>query len=70
MSKAVVYRGRVEEFKGDEEVTHVTAADGLTEIQHYAFDGCKGLTNLSFLKDSGSTVSRGLASSPCSGLKA
>jgi hypothetical protein len=63
MSKAVVYTGRVTsafvssafergEFQGDEEVTDVTIADGVTEIKEQAFDGCKGLTNLSFLNDS------------------
>ncbi|GMI34062.1 hypothetical protein TeGR_g9275 [Tetraparma gracilis] len=52
MSKAVVCTGRAMEFMGDEEVTHVTVADGVTEIKRYAFSGCKGLTNLSFLKGS------------------
>ncbi|GMI39571.1 hypothetical protein TeGR_g12080 [Tetraparma gracilis] len=58
MSKAVVYTGAdptydsddepVGEWEGDEEVYDVTFADGLTEIKEYAFQGCKGLTNLSF----------------------
>jgi hypothetical protein len=62
MSKAVVYTGRVTsafergEFQGDEEVTDVTIADGITEIKRYTFQGCKGLTNLSFLKDSAITT--------------
>jgi hypothetical protein len=49
MSKAVVCTGRDREFRGDREVTHVTVADGVTEIKQLAFQGCKGLTNLSFL---------------------
>ena len=56
MSKAVVYRGRVQEFKGDAEVTHVTVADGLAEIRDKAFRSCKGLTNLSFLRGSAITT--------------
>ena len=56
MSKAVVYTGRWREFLGDEEVTHVTFADGVTEIKEKAFGGCKGLTNLSFLKGSAITT--------------
>ncbi|GMI21350.1 hypothetical protein TeGR_g8704 [Tetraparma gracilis] len=52
MSKAVVYRGGVQEFQGDREVYHVTLTNGLTEIQKLAFWGCKGLKILSFLKDS------------------
>ncbi|GMI36997.1 hypothetical protein TeGR_g9645 [Tetraparma gracilis] len=56
MSKAVVYTGRWWEFKGDEEVTHVTVAEGLTEIKQWAFDSCKGLTNLSFLKGTAITT--------------
>ena len=56
MSKAVVCTGREEEFIGDREVTHVTIADGVTEIKPFAFDGCKGLTNLSFLKGSAITT--------------
>jgi hypothetical protein len=56
MSKAVVYRGEVEEFSCDREVTHVTVADGVTEIRELAFYLCKGLTNLSFLKDSAITT--------------
>jgi hypothetical protein len=32
-------------------VADVTIADGFTEIQYAAFEGCKGLKNLSFLKD-------------------
>ena len=52
MSKAVVCTGREREFEGDEEVTHVTIADGVMDIKFAAFYGCKGLNNLSFLKDS------------------
>jgi hypothetical protein len=66
MSKAVVYRGadptydsddsdeewEVGEWQGDKEVTHVTVADGVTEIKEHAFFGCKGLTNLRFLEGS------------------
>ncbi|GMI23288.1 hypothetical protein TeGR_g1181, partial [Tetraparma gracilis] len=52
MSKAVVYRGGVSEYTGDREVIHVTVADGFTEIKDQAFEGCKGLTNLSFLEGS------------------
>ena len=55
MSKAVVYMGG-DEFEGDKEVTHVTVADRVTEIKSGAFLGCKGLTNLSFLKDSAITT--------------
>jgi hypothetical protein len=54
MSKAVVCTGREDEFKEDVEVTHVTVADGVTEIKEGTFWGCKSLTNLGFLK--GSTV--------------
>jgi hypothetical protein len=56
MSKAVVCTGRAGEFRGDEEVTHATIADGLVEIRYAAFWGCKGLTNLSFLKGSAITT--------------
>jgi hypothetical protein len=56
MSKAVVYRGGANEYEGDEEVTHVTVSDGLTKIKLQAFEGCKGLKNLSFLKDSAITT--------------
>ncbi|GMI26051.1 hypothetical protein TeGR_g6126, partial [Tetraparma gracilis] len=56
MSEAVVYTGRELEFMEDEEVTHVTVADGVTEIKEAAFWGCKGFTNLSFLKDSAITT--------------
>ena len=56
MSKAVVCTGRALEFLGDEEVTDVTVADGVTEIKEGAFDGCKGLTNLCFLKGSAVTT--------------
>jgi hypothetical protein len=62
MSKAVVYTGAAPtvnkegevlgEWQGDEDVTHVTIADGVTAIKWYAFWGCTGLTNLGFLKDS------------------
>jgi hypothetical protein len=56
MSKAVVCTGRQGEFKDDEEVTDVTVADGVTEIEQRAFWGCLGLTNLSFLKGSAITT--------------
>jgi hypothetical protein len=56
MSKAVVYRGSSHEYQGDEEVTHVTIADGLAEIKFQAFCRCKGLTNLCFLKGSAVTT--------------
>ncbi|GMI57720.1 hypothetical protein TeGR_g9977 [Tetraparma gracilis] len=46
----------VGEFENDEEVTNVTVADGVTEIKEAAFYCCKGLTNLSFLKDSAITT--------------
>jgi hypothetical protein len=58
MSKAVVYEGRWGEWANDKEVTDVTVADGVTEIKQRAFLGCKGLTNLSFLKDSAITTIR------------
>ncbi|GMI22702.1 hypothetical protein TeGR_g15220 [Tetraparma gracilis] len=66
MSKAVVCTGAEPtedekgrergEWEGDEEVTDVTVADGLTEIKLRAFFGCTGLTNLRFLKASAITV--------------
>ncbi|GMI41460.1 hypothetical protein TeGR_g5044, partial [Tetraparma gracilis] len=67
MSKAVVYMGAdptrfdeddnpLGEWEGDKEVTDVNIADGVTEINRYAFYKCKGLTNLSFLKGSGVTT--------------
>jgi hypothetical protein len=66
MSKAVVYTGAeptedewgepVGEWQGDEDVTDVTIADGVTEIKSLAFYRCKGLTNLSFLKGSAVTT--------------
>jgi hypothetical protein len=56
MSKAVVCTGREQEFEGDEAVTDVTIADGVTEIKDYAFLRCKGLTNLRFLKGSALTI--------------
>ncbi|GMI22972.1 hypothetical protein TeGR_g10075 [Tetraparma gracilis] len=56
MPKAVVCTGRAREFEYDEEVTHVTFADGVTEIKQQAFHRCKGLNNLSFLKDSAITT--------------
>ena len=52
MSKAVVCTGRENEFEGDVEVYRVTVAVGLVTIKRDAFRGCKGLTSLSFLKDS------------------
>ncbi|GMI54416.1 hypothetical protein TeGR_g2826 [Tetraparma gracilis] len=61
MSKAVVCTGRAGEFEGDREVRDVTVADGLTAIKYQAFWGCKGLTNLSFLKDSAITTVRDYA---------
>ncbi|GMI50507.1 hypothetical protein TeGR_g13318 [Tetraparma gracilis] len=59
MSKAVIYEGLEGEFEGDEEVTDVTVFDSvaaITEIKDGAFCGCKGLTNLSFLKGSSITT--------------
>ncbi|GMI37830.1 hypothetical protein TeGR_g8124 [Tetraparma gracilis] len=56
MSKAVVYTGRAMEFENHREVTHVTVADGVTEVKTQAFYGCKGLTNLSFLEGSAITT--------------
>jgi hypothetical protein len=50
------YGEPVGEWEGDEEITDVTIADGVTEIKASAFYGCKGLTNLSFLKDSAITT--------------
>jgi hypothetical protein len=52
MSKAVVCTGMECEFEDDEEVNHVTVADGLTLVARRAFDGCTGLKNLSFLEGS------------------
>ncbi|GMI32100.1 hypothetical protein TeGR_g2972 [Tetraparma gracilis] len=56
MSKAVVYTGEEDEFAMDVEVTHVTVAVGLVTIEEGAFEGCEGLKNLSFLKDSAVTT--------------
>ncbi|GMI27005.1 hypothetical protein TeGR_g10780 [Tetraparma gracilis] len=56
MSRAVVCTGREMEFEFDKEVTHVTVADGVTEIKRQAFYGCKGLTNLGFLEGSAITT--------------
>jgi hypothetical protein len=66
MSKAVVYTGADPtyvsddepggEWQGDEEVAHVTVADGVTEIKQQAFYGCTGLTNLGFLEGSAITT--------------
>jgi hypothetical protein len=67
MSKAVVYTGAdptefdeggepAGEWENDKEVTGVTIAGGVAEIKEQAFRGCKGLTNLSFLKGSGVTT--------------
>jgi hypothetical protein len=66
MSKAVVCTGALPgedefgrwrgEWEGDEEVTDVTVADGVAEIKESAFEGCKGLTNLSFLEGSAITT--------------
>jgi hypothetical protein len=55
MSKAVVCTGREREFEFDEEVTDVTFADGVTEIETRAFYGCRGLANLGFLEGSAIT---------------
>jgi hypothetical protein len=43
-------------WRGGRRVTHVTLTNGLTEIAYMAFRSCKGLTNLSFLKDSAITT--------------
>jgi hypothetical protein len=51
-----VCTGREQEFAGDREVTHVTVADGVTEIKYRAFWFCIGLTNLSFLEGSSITT--------------
>ncbi|GMI28171.1 hypothetical protein TeGR_g1409, partial [Tetraparma gracilis] len=66
MSKAVVYTGadpeldgngeKVGEWECDVEVRDVAVADGVTEIKEYAFCGCEGLKNLSFLEDSAITT--------------
>jgi hypothetical protein len=44
------------EWLGEEDVTDVTVADGVTEIKPLAFYGCEGLTNLGFLKGSAVTT--------------
>ncbi|GMI35537.1 hypothetical protein TeGR_g3638 [Tetraparma gracilis] len=65
MSKAVVYTGAdptfVEgrwkgEWHGDEDVTDVTVAVAVTGVKNFAFYGCTGLTNLSFLEGSSITT--------------
>jgi hypothetical protein len=67
MTKAVVYTGAdpeedadeslgVGESEWDEEITDVTIAEGVEEIKPQAFQGCKGLTNLTFLKGSAITT--------------
>jgi hypothetical protein len=67
MSKTVVYTGAdptefdeegnvIGEWEGDEDVTGVILADGVTEIKQAAFGDCKGLTNLGFLKGSAITT--------------
>jgi hypothetical protein len=71
MSKAVAYTGAdptedelgdpLGEWQDDADVADVTVAGGVAEIKNYAFRGCKGLTNLSFLKDSAITTVRQLA---------
>ncbi|GMI20391.1 hypothetical protein TeGR_g1354 [Tetraparma gracilis] len=62
MSKAVVYTGWEGKWnQKDTGVTDVTIADGVTEIEYRAFEGCKGLTNLSFLKGSAITTIGGMA---------
>jgi hypothetical protein len=43
-------------WEDDDDVTDVTIADGVTEIKEKAFCGCKGLTNLRFLKGSAITI--------------
>ncbi|GMI21935.1 hypothetical protein TeGR_g2731, partial [Tetraparma gracilis] len=48
MSKAVMYTGGVE----GHDVTDVIVADGLTDIEESAFNGCTGLANLSFIRNS------------------
>jgi hypothetical protein len=80
MSKAVVYMGadptEIEaaggelwgEFEGDEEVYHVTVADGLTAIKYQAFFGCKGLTNLSFLLKGSAITTIGMYAFASSGI--
>jgi hypothetical protein len=52
MSKAVVCTGRIEEFRGDTEVTDVTIADGVTAIKQWAFHGGQGLPCLRVLAGS------------------
>jgi hypothetical protein len=47
---------RIGEWQDDQDVTDVTVADGVTEIKDYAFWGCTGLTNLSFLRGSAITT--------------
>jgi hypothetical protein len=66
MSEAVVYMGAdptvneegnlMGEWDGDEDVTDVTIADGVTEIKDQSFCGCKGLNNLRFLEGEGVTT--------------
>jgi hypothetical protein len=57
MSKAVLYTGWKGEWEQkDTGVTDVAVADRVTEVKESAFCGCKGLKNLSFLKDSGITT--------------
>jgi hypothetical protein len=48
----------VGEWEGDEDVTDVTIADGVTVIERKAFRGCEGLSNLSFIRGSGVTTIR------------
>jgi hypothetical protein len=66
MSKTAMYTGadpsedsdgeEIGEFEDNQDVTGVTVADGVTGIKNSAFFGCEGITNLSFLKDSGVTT--------------
>jgi hypothetical protein len=56
MSEAVVYRGGVSEWAGDEEITDVIIAEGVMEIKDSSFWGCWGLTNLCFLAGSAITT--------------
>ncbi|GMI34109.1 hypothetical protein TeGR_g5979 [Tetraparma gracilis] len=52
----VEYEGGVEEWRGDKSVTDVRISFGVTEINHWAFSFCTGLTGLEFLRGSGVTA--------------
>jgi hypothetical protein len=54
--ETVVYRGGVAEWAGDEEITNVVIAEGVTEVRRSAFNSCIGLSSLSFLGGSGVTT--------------